>query len=103
VKPGPYPYWTPRLPLVPEIPDTPLPACNSLTAPGGGQDDETEIAYYIIPRAHDMPEEHFRLHVRLRHEVMMRGRGAMYSRIRHDQIHKNCPPSWFNHKHKDPA
>jgi hypothetical protein len=96
---------------VPDIPDTPLPASLSLAAPGGAEGDGDEIdeygivvaEYYIIPWAHDMSEEHFRLHVRLRHAAMMRARNSMYSRIRHEEIHRNCPPSWFNHKHKEPG
>lgn len=97
---GPSPSWFPRLTKAPEIPETPPPACVSAVGPEGDQEDV--VYFYTIPWVHDMSDEHFKLHVRLRHLTMMRSRMAMYSRIRHEQIHANCPQSWFDHVHAIP-
>ena len=61
-----------------------------------------EVARVRVPDVGDMSEEHFRLHIELRHPAMRRTFHYTYSRFRHDAAHKACPQFWFGHWHASP-
>jgi hypothetical protein len=61
----------------------------------------TELGHKVtVPDAADMPDEIFRLHVRLRHSGLWRTAGA--SRVRHEIAHRCAPRGLWDHSHLEP-